>query len=203
MSKSPKRKPAAKRQADSIPATVPFAAIPAGETPGIDEWAHRAVWTDRMLATLLENKVRGGRWHTLIDKVFCRLNLFCSAHKVLGKKGADGTANTSLEINVGRTPTLRSVGSSACVNPTSVSSNPREPTDWRAVCGKIARTVRREGRPKPIGRSYPYPAESDHDNRGSSDHDYRGRHGWLMCGGSTGGLFSVPSWHQTAGGCLA
>lgn len=59
--------------------------------------------------------------------------------------------------NVGRTPTLRSVGSSACVNPTSVSSNPREPTDWRAVCGKIARTVRREGRPKPIGRSYPYP----------------------------------------------
>lgn len=62
------RKSAAKRREEDIPATVPFAAIPAGETPGIDEWAHRAVWTDRMLATLLENKVRGGRWHALIDR---------------------------------------------------------------------------------------------------------------------------------------
>jgi len=78
MSKSPKRKSPAKRQADTNPATVPFAAIPTGETPGIDEWAHRAVWTDRMLATLLENKVRGGRWHTLIDKVFKRL---CRNHR--------------------------------------------------------------------------------------------------------------------------
>ena len=43
-----------------------------------------------MLATLLEDKVRGGKWHTLIDKVFCELNLFYSAHKVLGKKGAAG-----------------------------------------------------------------------------------------------------------------
>jgi RNA-directed DNA polymerase len=43
-----------------------------------------------MLATLLEDKVRGGKWHTLIDKVFGELNLFCSAGKVLGKKGAAG-----------------------------------------------------------------------------------------------------------------
>jgi RNA-directed DNA polymerase len=43
-----------------------------------------------MLATLLEDKVRGGKWHTLIDKVYSELNLFCSARKVLGKKGAAG-----------------------------------------------------------------------------------------------------------------
>jgi RNA-directed DNA polymerase len=43
-----------------------------------------------MLATLLENKVRGGKWHTLIDKVYGELNLFCSARKVLGKEGAAG-----------------------------------------------------------------------------------------------------------------
>lgn len=43
-----------------------------------------------MLETLLEDKVRGGKWHTLTDKVFCNLNLFCSARKVLGKKGAAG-----------------------------------------------------------------------------------------------------------------
>jgi RNA-directed DNA polymerase len=43
-----------------------------------------------MLATLLQNKVKGGKWHTLIDKVFNELNLFCSASKVLGKQGAAG-----------------------------------------------------------------------------------------------------------------
>ena len=51
-----------------IPVTVPFAATPTGETPSTAQWAHRAVWTDRMLATLLANKVRGGKWHTLTDK---------------------------------------------------------------------------------------------------------------------------------------
>jgi len=54
----------------NTPVTVPLAATPAGETPTIDQWAHRVVWTDRMLATLLANKVKGGKWHTLIDKVF-------------------------------------------------------------------------------------------------------------------------------------
>ena len=43
-----------------------------------------------MLETLLEEKVRGGKWHTLIDKVFRSRNLFGSAHKVLGRKGAAG-----------------------------------------------------------------------------------------------------------------
>jgi RNA-directed DNA polymerase len=88
MTESRKSKSSAKR--DYNPVTVPFAATPTGETPGIAQWAHRAVWTDRMLATLLENKVKGGKWHTLIDKVFSELNLFYSAHKVLGKKGAPG-----------------------------------------------------------------------------------------------------------------
>lgn len=63
----------------------------------MDQWAHRAVWTDRMLATLLENKVRGGKWHTLIDKVFGEVNLFCSAHKVLGKKGVAGVDRQTVE----------------------------------------------------------------------------------------------------------
>jgi len=43
-----------------------------------------------MVATLLENKVRGGKWHTLMDKVYGSLNLSCSAKKVLGKNGAAG-----------------------------------------------------------------------------------------------------------------
>ena len=90
MSQPRNRKQAAARRRDDIPTTVPFAATPAGETPGIDQWAHPAVWTERMLTTLLEDKVKGGKWHTLNDKVFCELNLFYAARKVLGKKGAAG-----------------------------------------------------------------------------------------------------------------
>jgi RNA-directed DNA polymerase len=97
MAKSQNRKPSAKRRRDYIPVTVPFAATPAGETPGIAQWAHRAVWTDRMLATLLQNKVRGGKWHTLIDKVFGELNLYCSAGKVLAKQGAAGVDRQTVE----------------------------------------------------------------------------------------------------------
>ena len=48
---------------------MPFEATPKRETPGIPEWAQPHVWTDRMLTTLLTG-VRGGKWHTLIDKVY-------------------------------------------------------------------------------------------------------------------------------------
>jgi len=68
MTKSQKRRRPAEKRQEYNPVTVPFAVTPAGETLGIDQWAHRAVWTDRMLATLLEDKVKGGKWHTLIDK---------------------------------------------------------------------------------------------------------------------------------------
>jgi RNA-directed DNA polymerase len=77
--------------------TVPFAATPTRETPSIAQWAHHAVWTERMLETLLENKVRGGKWHTLMDKVFNELNLFCSARKVVGKKGAAGADRQTVD----------------------------------------------------------------------------------------------------------
>jgi len=40
--------------------------------------------------------------------------------------------------------------------PMFASSNPSEPTDWRAVCGKTARTVRREGGLNSTSPSYPY-----------------------------------------------
>ena len=43
-----------------------------------------------MLSTLLQDKVKGGKWHTLIDKVYGELNLYVSARKVTGKDGAAG-----------------------------------------------------------------------------------------------------------------
>lgn len=78
-----------RKQRSYTPVTVPFRATPTGETLSVAQWAHPTVWTERMLATLDEG-VKGGRWHTLIDKVFSSKNLYSSARKVLGKKGAAG-----------------------------------------------------------------------------------------------------------------
>ena len=82
---------------DYTPVTVPFGAIPAGEPPSIVEWANRSVWTDRMLETL-QCGVRGGKWHTLIDKVLSPLNLFVASRKVTGKQSrAVGVDHQSAE----------------------------------------------------------------------------------------------------------
>jgi RNA-directed DNA polymerase len=50
-----------------------------------------------MLATLENGKVKGGKWHTLIDKVYKPLNLRSSARKVLSKKGAAGVDGQTVE----------------------------------------------------------------------------------------------------------
>lgn len=50
-----------------------------------------------MLTTLLEGKVKGGKWHTLIDKVYNELNLYASACKVTGKQGAAGVDRQTVE----------------------------------------------------------------------------------------------------------
>ena len=46
----------------------------------------------------------------------------------------------------------------ACTIPVRWAISPLvgKTTDWRAGCGRSARPVRREGRPKPIGFPYPY-----------------------------------------------
>ncbi len=82
---------------DALPERVPFAAIPTGETPDIRRWAQPAVWTDRMLTTLLEDKVKGGKWHALIDKVYAPRNLYSAARKVTGKRKAAGVDGQSCE----------------------------------------------------------------------------------------------------------
>ena len=78
------------------PVTVPFAATPAGEPPSIRGWANPCVWTERMLTTL-EQGVRGGRWHTLIDKVYAPLNLFAASGNVIGNAGAAGVDHQTAE----------------------------------------------------------------------------------------------------------
>jgi RNA-directed DNA polymerase len=85
------------RPQEPLPERVPFTAIPPGETPDIRQWAQREVWTDRMLTTLLENKVKGGKWHALIDKVYAEPNLFLAACKVTAKQKAAGVDGQSCE----------------------------------------------------------------------------------------------------------
>src|SRR5262249_32567499 len=77
------------KRTDQRPATVPFAATPAGPPPSSLEWANRAVWTERMLKAL-QDGVRGGRWHTLIDKVYQPRNLLAARLTVLDHEGAAG-----------------------------------------------------------------------------------------------------------------
>ncbi len=58
-------------QREEPPALVPQAK-PAGKVRSRWSWAEPAVWTDHMLNTL-EIGVRGGKWFSLIDKVYARL----------------------------------------------------------------------------------------------------------------------------------
>ena len=76
--------------------TVPFEATPKRETPGIPEWAQPHVWTERMLTTLLTG-VRGGKWHTLIDKVYSLDTLHFAARRVVYKKGAAGVDHQTVD----------------------------------------------------------------------------------------------------------
>jgi RNA-directed DNA polymerase len=84
------------KQTDPKPATVPFGATPAGQPPTLEEWVNRQVWTDRMLDAL-RNGVRGGKWHTLYDKVYNRMNLTLASYDVLENKGAAGVDHQTVE----------------------------------------------------------------------------------------------------------
>ena len=54
---------------------------PDGEVRTRWGWTEQSVWTDRML-TALEVGVKGGEWHSLIDKVYNEAILFWSFTKV-------------------------------------------------------------------------------------------------------------------------
>ena len=53
------------------------------------EWTEASVWTERMLATL-EGGIKGGKWFSLIDKVWKRENLESATKQVLRNKGGAG-----------------------------------------------------------------------------------------------------------------
>jgi len=86
--------------------TVPFAAKQAGEVQrqfdfGEDNsrwsWTETSVWTDRML-TALENGVKGGKWFSLIDKVFSPANLRSAFQQVARNDGAAGVDHVTIDM---------------------------------------------------------------------------------------------------------
>ena len=59
-------------------------------------WVEATVWTDRMLAAL-GNGVRGGKWHSLIDKVYAPKTLWAAWRRVAANHGAAGIDRMSIE----------------------------------------------------------------------------------------------------------
>jgi len=59
-------------------------------------WTEATVWTNRMLAAL-ENGVKGGKWFSLIDKVYLEANLIQSTRKVVQNKGAAGVDHVTVD----------------------------------------------------------------------------------------------------------
>ncbi len=74
---------------------VPKATMPAGEIALRWKWVERSVWTDRMLMAL-EQGIKGGRWYSLMDKVWSESNLMSSWLAVAAKRGAAGVDRQSV-----------------------------------------------------------------------------------------------------------
>jgi RNA-directed DNA polymerase len=59
-------------------------------------WVEACVWTDRMVSAL-ENGVKGGRWYSLMDKVYAPATLLAAWEKVRANDGAAGVDRQSIE----------------------------------------------------------------------------------------------------------
>ena len=66
------------------------------DDPRTWSWVAASVWTDRMLAAL-GNGVRGGKWHSLIDKVYAPQTLWAAWQRVAANHGAAGIDRMSIE----------------------------------------------------------------------------------------------------------
>ena len=59
-------------------------------------WVEASIWTERMLAAL-GNGVRGGKWFSLMDKVYAMNTLQLAWRKVETNKGASGIDRVTIE----------------------------------------------------------------------------------------------------------
>lgn len=75
--------------------SVPKTARQDSSAPDWD-WVDRSIWTERMLAALA-NGVKGGKWFSLIDKVYRRETLERAWEQVRANKGAAGVDGQSID----------------------------------------------------------------------------------------------------------
>ncbi len=78
-------------------AGVPETATQAGEIRARWAWTEPSVWTERMLAAL-EEGVKGGKWYSLMDKVYAMPNLRAAFKKVKANGGAAGVDHQTVEM---------------------------------------------------------------------------------------------------------
>ena len=84
-------------RAEGVLAGVPETATQAGEIRARWFWVEPSVWTERML-TALEEGVRGGKWYSLMDKVYAKANLRAAFAKVKANGGAAGVDHQTVEM---------------------------------------------------------------------------------------------------------
>ena len=70
--------------------------MPAGEIRARWAWVEAEVWTERML-TALEEGVLGGKWYSLMDKVYPVANLQKAFERVKANGGAAGVDHNTVE----------------------------------------------------------------------------------------------------------
>lgn len=85
------------KQKEERPIRVPEEANPIGEIRSRWGWVEPSVWTDRMLTTL-EKGVKGGKWFSLIDKVYSKDNLISAFNKVASNKGSTGVDHQTIKM---------------------------------------------------------------------------------------------------------
>ena len=83
----------ARPQPEAVPAS---GAKPAGDIRARWAWVEAEVWTERML-TALEQGVIGGKWHSLIDKVYALPNLRQAFARVKANEGAAGVDHVTVK----------------------------------------------------------------------------------------------------------
>jgi RNA-directed DNA polymerase len=84
-------------QTEKRPTPVPFKAKPAGEIQDRWSWVEPNVWTERMLAALV-NGVRGGKWYSLMDKIYSPENLRSAFAQVKANKGSPGVDHITIKM---------------------------------------------------------------------------------------------------------
>jgi len=85
------------RSEEERPATVSETTKQAGEVHAGWAWGEPQVWTERMLTTL-EEGVKGGKWYSLIDKVYSQAVLKAAFMRVKANGGAPGVDRQTIEM---------------------------------------------------------------------------------------------------------